>query len=115
VPFAGKWALDYLGDAAVLFGTQTLVNTQISNSAVSPAIFGSIPGVGGSNVTTNRQYASLFNADIQAGISYWMTRNLKLSASYRLDAFISTSNDIATSTTNSRYVHGPRVAVSGQF
>jgi hypothetical protein len=116
VPLAGKWAFDYLGDAAVLFGTRTVMNTQTSNSAVTPAVFSAAAGlVNFSSVTTSRQYASLFNTDIQVGISYWMTQNAKLSASYRLDAFINASNDAAASTTNSRYIHGPRVAISGQF
>ena len=36
VPFAGNWAFDYQGDAAVLFGYQRLVNTQVGNSVTVP-------------------------------------------------------------------------------
>ena len=76
-------------------------------------------GGGGSFVAsaTDQRFATVFNADIQLGISYWMTQNLKLSASYRLDAFFNVLNQtFATSSqTSDRYIHGPRLAVTAQF
>jgi Legionella pneumophila major outer membrane protein precursor len=117
VPFAGHWAFDYLGDAALLFGTQKSLNTSTTIVSVSPAIL-SILGGSGSTTSRSERFATIFNADIQVGVSYWLTQNLKLSAGYRLDAFINVQNQESTAVTNltpDRYTHGPRVAVSGQF
>jgi Legionella pneumophila major outer membrane protein precursor len=124
VPFAGNWSFDYQGDAAALFGYQRLVNTQVGNSVTVPVFLNQLGlvgllGGGGSFVAsaTDQRFATVFNADIQLGISYWMTQNLKLSASYRLDAYFNVLNQtFATSSqTSDRYIHGPRFAVTAQF
>jgi hypothetical protein len=119
VPFAGNWAFDYLGDAAVLFGTQKEVNTTSSVTTISPAILSTLGGGNNSiNTSTAQRFATVFNADIQVGVSYWFTQNVKLGVSYRLDAFINVQNQDTSSVTNltpDRYTHGPRVAVTGQF
>jgi Legionella pneumophila major outer membrane protein precursor len=119
VPLAGAWAFDYLGDAAVLFGNQRLVNTTATSSTFTPAILNVAFGPANSTsiTTTNQRFATVFNGDIQLGVSYWMTQNVKLSASYRLDAFFGVLNQtFATSAqTTDRYIHGPRVAVTAQF
>ena len=120
VPFAGNWAFDYLGDIAVLFGNQRLVNTSTLISTIDPPILAALGGIGGGNTfnrTTDQRFATVFNADIQIGVSYWMTQNLKLSASYRLDAYFNVLNQTfaASSQTTDRYIHGPRLGVSAQF
>jgi hypothetical protein len=119
VPFAGNWALDYLGDAAVLFGTQNSTSTTTTTTSFSPAILAALGGGGGGAFTTNAQrFATVFSADIQVGISYWVTQNLKVGASYRLDALINVQNQQDPAVANlmpDRYTHGPRVTVTGQF
>jgi len=120
VPFAGNWAFDYLGDAAILFGTQNSAVTTTTSTTVTPAFLGLLGGGGGGGVVTAnaQRYASVFSADIQVGISYWVTPNVKVGASYRLDALINVQNqqDPAVVTLlPDRYTHGPRLTVTGQF
>ena len=119
VPFAGNWAFDYLGDAAVLFGTQNSTSTTTTTTSFTPAVLVALGGVGGGVVTTNAQrFATVFSADIQVGISYWVTQNLKVGASYRLDALINVQNQQDPAVANllpDRYTHGPRMTVTGQF
>lgn len=125
VPFAGNWSFDYLGDAAILFGTQQSTSTTLTTVAISPAFLGALGGgIGfgggfpGIATATSQQFAYVFSGDIQAGVSYWVTPNLKVGASYRLDALINVGNETsiaANGITPSRYTHGPRVTVTGQF
>jgi opacity protein-like surface antigen len=117
VPFAGSWAFDYLGDAAVLFGNQKLTTRTTSTTSVSPGILAALLGNPTTTTTaTDQRYATVFNADIQVGVSYWVTQNVKLSASYRLDAFFNVSDDTTgTPQTVNRYIHGPRLGVSATF
>lgn len=118
VPLGGSWAFDYLGDAAVLFGTQRLNTTLTSGVSFTPACLVNVFGTNNTFATaTDQRFATVYNADIQVGISYWMTQSVKLSASYRLDAFFGVLNQTfaASTQTVDRYVHGPRVAVSAQF
>ena len=117
VPIAGNWAFDYLGDAAVLFGKQSQTTTSISTLSATPAVLGLLLGGGGSgSFSTAERYSTVFNADIQVGVSYWLTHHVKLSASYRFDAFVNATQD-ATGTlpTVNRYIHGPHLGVSGTF
>ncbi len=117
VPFAGNWSFDYLGDAAILFGTQKSATTQSSNTVSNGGIlFGG--GNNFSNAFTNERFGMVFSADVQVGVSYWMTQNVKVGVSYRLDAMINVQNQDNTAVTNltpDRYTHGPRLAVTGQF
>jgi major outer membrane protein len=119
VPFAGNWAFDYLGDVALLFGTQKSLNTQTSNTTTTPAFLAALLGGGGSVTTTlTERFGTVLNGDIQLGISYWVSEHFKVSASYRLDAFINVQNQGSAAVTNltpDRYTHGPRLAVTGQF
>ncbi|MDB5657158.1 MAG: hypothetical protein JWQ94_4771, partial [Tardiphaga sp.] len=102
VPLAAGWAFDYSGDAAVLFGTQKTATSTATNVAIDPAILGAIAGGAGSNstATTTERFATAFSADIQAGVSYWLTQNLKLGVSYRLDAMLNVQNQSGTAVTN---------------
>jgi Legionella pneumophila major outer membrane protein precursor len=120
VPLAAGWAFDYLGDVAALLGNQRLANTTTTMASFTPASFVVAfgPPPGGTSITTSDQrFATVFNADIQAGVSYWVTQNVKLSASYRLDAFFGVFNQTFTAgrQTADRYIHGPRAAVTAQF
>jgi hypothetical protein len=112
VPFAGKWSFDYNGDVALLVGRQQQQNTVRS-------VFSAPLGVTENVMTGNdRIFAGALSADIQVGVSYWLTQNLKLGASYRLDAFVNVFNEAGSSNngfTPDRYTHGPRVTLTGQF
>jgi hypothetical protein len=117
VPLTGNWSFDYLGDAAILLGTQRSTSTVTATAAISPAFV--LAGAGGSiTTTTAERFSSVFSGDIQAGISYWVHPNVKIGASYRLDALINIQNQsdpaVANITPN-RYTHGPRLIVTGQF
>ncbi|MGY4309406.1 hypothetical protein ACVIJ6_006649 [Bradyrhizobium sp. USDA 4369] len=109
IPFAGRWSLDYLSDVAVLFGVQrNVINSRSQSSASVPGL--AQPGTS-FTVSTERNTA-LFNADLQFGLSYWITENVKLGGSYRVDALINTQD---TAFTPNRFTHGPRLTVTGQF
>jgi hypothetical protein len=110
VPFAGNWTFDYLGDVAVLFGTQKSLNTQTSNGTATPVFISALLGGGNINTTLNERFGTVLNGDIQVGISYWVTQHFKVSASYRLDAFINVQNQGPAAVANltpDRYTHGP--------
>lgn len=115
VPFAGKWSFDYNGDVALLFGRQeSLLTVRNLNTFSGPPPFVSDTVMTGSD----RLFAGVLSADIQVGVSYWLTQNLKLGAGYRLDALINVFNQAGSSgasLTPDRYTHGPRVTLTGQF
>jgi Legionella pneumophila major outer membrane protein precursor len=119
VPFAGGWAFDYVGDAAALFGTQTFSQTSIGSSVTTPAVTGGFVASSFSNA--DQRFNTVFNADPQVGVSYWVSQNVKLSASYRVDAYfnvltgLSAINDPTKLQTIDRYIHGPHVGVTAQF
>ncbi|MBC9983271.1 Lpg1974 family pore-forming outer membrane protein [Bradyrhizobium campsiandrae] len=112
--FARQWSFDYSGDVALLLGRQ---QSQITTRSL---FIGGPPLTVFDQVATgnDRQFAGVLSADIQVGVSYWLTQNLKLGASYRLDTFINVFNETGRSNsgfTPDRYTHGPRVTLTGQF
>jgi hypothetical protein len=121
VPFFGNWTFDYTGDLAVLFGTQHSVATTTSTLAVSPPLLALLVGGGGGNTvatTTAERFGTVLSGDIQAGFGYWITPNIKLGASYRLDTMINVQNTRGATVANltpDRYTHGPRVTLTGRF
>jgi len=120
VRFAGSWAFDYLGDMAVLFGTQKFQRTTNASQSLTPAGIGTVPAPT-TTFDTSSRFSTVFNPDIQLGVSYWMTQAVKVSLSYRLDAYfnvitaLDNQNDPTKLQRIDRYVHGPRVAVTAQF
>jgi hypothetical protein len=80
-PLGGSWAFDYLGGVAVLLGNRSLNATQTFSST---NVF-LLP----SSVTTlySSSTVGVPNLEVQAGISYWLTPNFKLTASYRFDGY----------------------------
>ncbi len=120
VPLGGGWAFDYLGDAAILFGSQKLTSTSTVTTTISPAFLAILAGGGTNTATTVRdqRFAAVFNTDLQLGVSYWINPNVRISASYRLDAYFnafSATFDPNIKDTISRYIHGPRLRVTAQF
>lgn len=119
VPFAGKWSFDYAGDAALLFGRQQSTRSSSDLFSVTPSFLSPLfPIPNTLNTSSDRLFAGVLSADIQVGVSYWLTQNLKLGAGYRLDAFINVFNETGSSNsgfTPDRYTHGPRMTLTGQF
>jgi hypothetical protein len=122
VPFAGAWSFDYKGDLAVLFGTQKSVETDKTIATTTPAFLAlsnMAPGYNSIYTDTEARFATMLSGDIQAGVSYWFTRNLKLGLSYRIDTLIAVQNTKSANAEGllipQRYWHGPRVTLTGQF
>ncbi len=119
VPVWGALAFDYRADAAVLIGSQNVAlngATRITESPITSAIFLFTNSPFGPFVTSNT--VAIFNGDIQAGFSYWVTSNVKVTASYRLDAFpgvLKTFDAAGNAVTVNRYYQGPQLALTAKF
>jgi hypothetical protein len=115
IPVAGGWAFNYLADVAVLLGNQKLVDVSSQSVVLTPDIAG-VSGNSGPFTTTSKLFSPAFSADLQVGVSYWMQPNLKVTASYRIDALtlFNTQGNVANFLPD-RYVHGPHVGVSATF
>lgn len=81
-----------------------------SNSVSTPTGGGNI-----ATVTTTVAQASdspaIFNVDAQAGLSYWFTPSLKLTASYRYDEYFKALETLTVASTNLG-VNGPVIVSS---
>jgi len=97
IPLGGQWSIDWLAGAAVLFGER---NVQ----------FNSTQTIGGVVVITTGANAAdspaFFNADAEAGLSYWFNPNLKITASYRYDEYFKALKTLTVAST-SLGVNGP--------
>jgi hypothetical protein len=82
-PLAGSWAFEYLGGVALLFGNRSLNATQTvsATTIVPPSTLTSVTTLSASGTV------GIFNLDAQAGISYWLAHNFKLTVSYRFDGY----------------------------
>ena len=105
-----------------MFGTQTFSQTSTTGATIlSPASIAGLSATASSLSNADQRFNTVFNADLQVGVSYWVSPNVKLSASYRLDAYLnvltglSAINDPTKLQTIDRYIHGPRVGICGQF
>jgi hypothetical protein len=83
-PLGGSWAFDYLGGVAVLFGNRSL-NASQTVFATTPSP--SFPPQTSVTALSASSTVGILNLDAQAGISYWLTHNFKLTASYRFDGY----------------------------
>ena len=111
----GGWSLDWLGGVAVLFGerqtTQTTFPTPIGLGVFAPITSGQAT----SNTT------AVFNVDGQAGLSYWFSPNMKITASYRVDAYFSALKTIKPGTANGSFTNvdqiynGPMLRLTSSF
>jgi hypothetical protein len=121
IPIRGGWVLDYLADAAALFGTQKFEQTTSTTATVTPLVTTGVflPGLGGnSGPTVTKLPSTVFNADLQFGVGYWINPNVKIAASYRVDAFwgaLLTFDAAGNSVKADRYYHGPRLTLTGDF
>ena len=121
IPIPAGWSFDYLADAAALFGTQKFEQTTSSSTTITPFItsISFIPGLGtnsGPNVT--KLSSTVFNADLQFGVGYWINPNVKIAASFRVDAFwgaLLTFDAAGNSVKADRYYYGPHLTLTGSF
>jgi hypothetical protein len=104
-PLGGSWAFDYLGGMAVLFGNRSLNATQTVYATTTAA--GSLNSVTALSASST---VGVFNLDAQVGISYWFTRDFKLTASYRFDGYWNALTIIEPDGTlgqQNRFYYGP--------
>jgi hypothetical protein len=75
IPIAGLWTFDYGAGIAELLGTRSF-EASVTSTGGAPTL-----------LTTFDTTAWIFNADGSAALSYWFTRNYKLSAGVRADFY----------------------------
>jgi hypothetical protein len=98
IPLGGAWSIDYLAGAAVLFG----------QSSVDVTGLGAVPPLGANLGVSSA--VSIFNLDAQAGLSYWFSPDMKLTASYRFDGYWGALKTISSGgalTNTDRFYNGP--------
>jgi hypothetical protein len=108
-PLGGGWSFDWLAGAAVLFGER-----QVQRTAADTTATGSV----GSITSTNSDNAAVFNLDAQAGISYWVNPNVKITASYRFDGYFNAIREFDASgnlVDANRYYQGPMLRLTSKF
>jgi hypothetical protein len=116
IPFGGQWSIDWLAGAAVLFGER---NFQVTATTTVGGV--SMPIAG-----TESDAAAIFNADAEAGLSYWINPNLKITASYRFDDYFnalktlksaqSVNSTLVMTTSNvDRSYSGPMLRLTSKF
>ena len=127
IPIRGAWSLDYLGDVALLEGQQNF--SAMTTSKTTALVLAGEPGfilLGGFAATATfgtgaSQMATVLNADVQAGLSYHVSPNVKVTASYRLDAFsdplltMNPSASVSNLTKIGRYDQGPLLGLTGTW
>ncbi len=89
-PLGGSWSLDWLAGAAVLFGERNLTLNAAAKPGVGPTVTATL---------NSSASAAVFNVDAQAGLSYWVNPNLKITASYRVDAYFNAMRTLKGATT----------------
>ena len=110
VPLGSQWSFDWLAGAAVLFGERNLQQTATAAVTTGPGA-GTVVTVTGASSDSR----AVFNVDAQAGLSYWINPNLKLTASYRFDGYfkaLKTLNSAGTVTNVDRFYDGPMVRLT---
>ena len=94
-PLGGSWSFDWLAGVAVLFGERT---GQVNSTTVTTLV------AGGTNTTSvvanSSDSAAVFNADAEAGLSYWVNPNLKITAGYRYDEYFKALKTFSVTTTS---------------
>ena len=106
-PLGGSWAFEYLGGVAVLFGDRSF-NASQSLFATTGTSF--VPAQSSVTALSASSLAAIFNLDAQAGISYWLTQNFKLTASFRFDGYFNALTVIEPNgalSQQDRFYYGP--------
>jgi len=116
VPLGNRWALEYAGGVAALYGRrkaeQTVSITRISQT-IPPATPAPGPCATGCPVgASSSNNGFVFNADAMLGFSYAITQNASLMVSYRFDGYWNALRgyDSNGNVENlNRFYHGPMV------
>jgi hypothetical protein len=113
-PLSAGWSFDWLAGAAVLVGERHTSQTTLSTVAA----------LGGATLLTGQateQTTAVFNVDAQAGLSYWFSPNLKITASYRVDAYFNALKTVKSGAANNSFVdvdqiyNGPMARVTWKY
>jgi hypothetical protein len=94
-PLAQGWSFDWLAGAAVLLGERHTSQTALTAIGGAPVLIGQ----------ATEQTTAVFNVDGQAGLSYWLNPNLKITASYRVDAYFNALKTIKPGFANNTFVN----------
>jgi Legionella pneumophila major outer membrane protein precursor len=113
IPLGGQWSIDWLAGAAVLFGERSL-QEPVTATIVSG------PGAGTTIAVARLASDSpaVFNVDAQAGLSYWISPIMKITASYRFDGYfnaLKTFNSAGNTVNVDRLYNGPMVRLTSKF
>jgi hypothetical protein len=96
-PLGGGWSIDWLGGVAVLVGERHTSQTTLTTIPTPAGPAALLTG------QATEQTAAVFNVDGQAGLSYWFSPNLKITASYRVDAYFSALKTIKLGFANNTF------------
>jgi len=102
IPLGGQWSIDWLAGAAVLVGERSLQETATLNGITVPFV-----------ATSDTR--AVFNVDAQAGLSYWFSPNMKITASYRFDGYfkaLKTLDSAGNVTSIDRFYNGPMLRLT---
>lgn len=116
-PLGGNWALDWQAGVAGLFGQRKLDRTFAAN-ATAATLGGTVVNFAAGGTQSSSSNAVVFNPDGQLGLSYWFNPNLKLTASYRVDAYFGALRtfDSAGNIVNAdRIYQGPMLRLTSKF
>jgi hypothetical protein len=106
IPLGGPWSIDWLAGAAVLFGERSLQITATAGGVPFAANASDSPAV--------------FNVDAQAGLSYWFSPTMKVTASYRFDGYFKAlktlnANNASLTSNIDRFYNGPMLRLTTTF
>ncbi len=102
VPLGSQWSFDWLAGAAVPYGERNLTASATVGGVTIP-------------LQASSDSRAIFNVDAQAGLSYWINPNLKLTAGYRFDGYfraLKTLNSAGNVVDVDRFYNGPMVRLT---
>jgi hypothetical protein len=105
-PLGGPWSFDWMAGAAALFGHREL---KVTTFTPTPPI---------TNSADFSNSGTVFNLDAQAGLSYWFSPTMKITASYRFDGYfkaLRTFNSAGNAVDVDRYYNGPMLRLTSKF
>jgi hypothetical protein len=110
----GSWTLDYLAGAAVLFGRRSIDALQFLTATTTFPFALPLNQISALSASSN---AAIFNLDAQVGLSYWLTQNFKLTASFRFDGYWNALPVINSGgvTNENRFYYGPMLRATANF
>lgn len=118
-PIAGQWTFDYMGGAAVLFGRRSLSASELLSGINATTFFGTKhPEKNISASLYAADNAAVFNLDAQAGISYWINPNFKITGAYLFDGYFNALKVLDANgniVNQNRFYNGPILSATMHF